>query len=68
MNDTRPAIEPLPARPCGGEVTAKDYVGHFMNEFGQELVFARCRGEKTARLWHGPGSDGVDPPGDRAGR
>lgn len=52
MTDTPPAIEPLLARLCGGEITAKDYVGYFMNEYGEELVFAQRRGEKTARLWH----------------
>ncbi|MFJ6753982.1 hypothetical protein ACIQNK_02920 [Streptomyces sp. NPDC091273] len=52
MNDARPAIEPLLARLCGGEIADKDYVGYFMNEFGEELVFAQRRGEKSARLWH----------------
>ncbi|MFD8937801.1 hypothetical protein ACFV0R_21515 [Streptomyces sp. NPDC059578] len=52
MTDTPPAIEPLLARLCGGEITHKDYVGYFMNEYGEELVFAQRRGEKTARLWH----------------
>ncbi|MEU3738484.1 hypothetical protein AB0E78_15570 [Streptomyces sp. NPDC032198] len=52
MNDTPPAVEPLLARLCGGEITGKDYVGYFMNEYGEELVFAQSRGEKTARLWH----------------
>ncbi|GAA4064857.1 hypothetical protein [Actinomadura miaoliensis] len=52
MNDTPAAIAPLLARLCGGEVTAEDYVGYFRNEFGEELVFAQRRGEKTARLWH----------------
>ncbi|MEU8928445.1 hypothetical protein AB0D30_00975 [Streptomyces sp. NPDC048409] len=52
MTDTPPAIEPLLARLCGGEITDKDYVGYFMNEHGEELVFAQRRGEKTARLWH----------------
>ncbi|GLZ12141.1 hypothetical protein Acsp04_23760 [Actinomadura sp. NBRC 104425] len=52
MNETRAAIEPLLARLCGGEVTAQDYVGYFRNEYGEELVFAQRRGEKTARLWH----------------
>lgn len=52
MNDTPPAIEPLLARLCGGEITNKDYVGYFTNEYGEELVFAQRRGEKTARLWH----------------
>ncbi|WP_241845641.1 hypothetical protein [Streptomyces silvensis] len=58
MTDTTPALEPLLARLCGGEITDKDYVGYFMNEYGEELVFAQRRGEKTARLWHS----------DRAGR
>ncbi|MBJ7901877.1 hypothetical protein IF655_00990 [Streptomyces sp. DSM 110735] len=53
MNDDNPpAIEPLLARLCGGEITTKDYVGYFMNEHAEELVFAQRRGEKTARLWH----------------
>lgn len=52
MNDTPPAIEPLLARLCGGAITDKDYVGYFMNEHGEELVFAQRKGEKTARLWH----------------
>ncbi|MFH9585390.1 hypothetical protein [Streptomyces luteogriseus] len=52
MNDTPPAIELLLSRLCGGEITDKDYVGYFMNECGEELVFAQRRGEKTARLWH----------------
>ncbi|MFJ2161392.1 hypothetical protein [Streptomyces sp. NPDC087856] len=52
MTDTPPAIEPLLARLCGGEITDKEYVGYFMNEYGEELVFAQRRGEKTARLWH----------------
>ncbi|KAK1179798.1 hypothetical protein B7755_017625 [Streptomyces sp. NBS 14/10] len=52
MNNTRPEIEPLLAGLCGGAITAKDYVGYFQNEHGEELVFAQRRGEKTARLWH----------------
>ncbi|MFE4368688.1 hypothetical protein ACFRMN_10650 [Streptomyces sp. NPDC056835] len=52
MNDTPPAIEPLLARLCGGTITSKDYVGYFLNEHGEELVFAQSRGDKTARLWH----------------
>jgi hypothetical protein len=52
MSENRAALEPLLARLCGGEVTAQDYVGYFQNEFGEELVFAQRRGEKTARLWH----------------
>ncbi|PVE11163.1 hypothetical protein [Streptomyces scopuliridis] len=52
MNDNRPAIEPLLARLCGGAITGKDYVGYFLNEHGEELVFAQRRGDKTARLWH----------------
>ncbi|MFJ6574124.1 hypothetical protein ACIQNU_42705 [Streptomyces sp. NPDC091292] len=52
MNDTPPAIEPLLARLCGGAISSKDYVGYFLNEHGEELVFAQRRGEKTARLWH----------------
>ncbi|MFJ3440529.1 hypothetical protein ACIPM2_05075 [Streptomyces sp. NPDC086081] len=52
MTDTSSAIEPLLARLCGGEITDKDYVGYFMNEYGEELVFAQRRGEKSARLWH----------------
>lgn len=52
MNDTPAAIEPLLARLCGGEIAGEDYVGYFMNEHGEELVFAQRPGEKTARLWH----------------
>ncbi|MEU4049613.1 hypothetical protein AB0F09_10475 [Streptomyces olivaceus] len=52
MTDMQAAIEPLLARLCGGEITDKDYVGYFMNEYGEELVFAQRRGEKIARLWH----------------
>ncbi|MQS39025.1 hypothetical protein [Streptomyces katsurahamanus] len=51
MNDTPPAIEPLLARFFGGAITGKDYVGYFLNEHGEENVFAQRRGEKTARLW-----------------
>lgn len=43
--DGRPAIEQLLARLCGGVITGKDYVGYFLNEHGEELVFAQCRGE-----------------------
>ncbi|MGW0772690.1 hypothetical protein ACWD01_03330 [Streptomyces sp. NPDC002835] len=52
MTVTPPAIESLLARLCGGQITDKDYVGYFMNECGEELVFAQRMGEKTARLWH----------------
>ncbi|MER6344026.1 hypothetical protein ACWC10_14235 [Streptomyces sp. NPDC001595] len=52
MKDDSPAIEPLFARLCGGAISSKDYVGYFMNEHGEELVFAQRRGDKTARLWH----------------
>ncbi|WNM36092.1 hypothetical protein RKE30_39915 [Streptomyces sp. Li-HN-5-11] len=52
MNDDSPAIESLLARLCGGAISGKDYVGYFMNEHGEELVFAQRRGDKTARLWH----------------
>jgi len=52
MSDTPPAIEPLLARLCGGAITSKDYVGYFLNEHWEELVFAQRQGEKTARLWH----------------
>ncbi|MFD0423353.1 hypothetical protein [Streptomyces parvus] len=52
MNDIPPAIEPILARLCGGAITEKDYVGYFMNEHGEELIFAQRRGDKTARLWH----------------
>ncbi|MDG4860189.1 hypothetical protein P8605_18875 [Streptomyces sp. T-3] len=50
--DTAPAIEPLLARLCGGAITDKDYVGYFLNEYGEQLVFAQRKGAKTARLWH----------------
>ncbi|WP_086793774.1 hypothetical protein [Streptomyces thermovulgaris] len=52
MNDDSPAIESLLARLCGGDISDKDYVGYFVNEHGEELVFAQRWGEKTARLWH----------------
>lgn len=53
MNDTPPpAIEPLLARLCGGTITSEDYVGYFLNEHWEQLVFAQSREEKTARLWH----------------
>ncbi|GAA1074005.1 hypothetical protein GCM10009665_79460 [Kitasatospora nipponensis] len=52
MTDAQPSIERVLARLCGGSITAKDYVGYFLNEYGEELVFAQRRGEKTARLWH----------------
>ncbi|ANW19540.1 hypothetical protein [Streptomyces clavuligerus] len=52
MSDDSPAIEPLLARLCGGTISGKDYVGYFMNEHGEELVFAQRRGDKTAGLWH----------------
>ncbi|MEV7415565.1 hypothetical protein [Streptomyces sp. NPDC089919] len=32
-------------------ITGKDYLGYFLNEHGEELVFAQRRGEKTARFW-----------------
>ncbi|MEU4043114.1 hypothetical protein ACK389_21440 [Streptomyces antibioticus] len=66
MTDTPPAIEPLLARLCGGEITDKDYVGYFMNEFGEELVFAQRRGEKTARLWHSDADWKMFPVGDHS--
>ncbi|MFD4010756.1 hypothetical protein ACFWRX_05185 [Streptomyces albidoflavus] len=50
--EDRPALEQLLARLSGGEIAARDYVGYFLNEHGEELVFAQRRGEKTARLWH----------------
>ncbi|MGN5633831.1 hypothetical protein [Streptomyces sp. AC154] len=50
--EERPGIEQLLARLSGGAITGKDYVGYFLNEHGEELVFAQRRGEKTARLWH----------------
>ncbi|MCM2418116.1 MULTISPECIES: hypothetical protein [unclassified Streptomyces] len=52
MKDAPPAIESFLALLCGGAITDKDYVGYFLNEHGEELVFAQSRGEKTARLWH----------------
>ncbi|MGC0422229.1 hypothetical protein [Embleya sp. AB8] len=53
MNDARPEIEQLLADLCGGSITADDYVGYFLNEYGEELVFAQRQGDRTARLWHG---------------
>lgn len=52
MTDAQPSMEQLLAHLCGGLINAKDYVGYFLNEHGEELVFAQRRGEKTARLWH----------------
>ncbi|WP_059009839.1 hypothetical protein [Streptomyces specialis] len=52
MTHTFSEIESLLASLCGGVITAEDYVGYFQNEYGEELVFAQHRGEKTARLWH----------------
>ncbi len=52
MSDAPPTISSLLARLCGGAIGDLDYVGYFLNEHGEELVFAQCRGEKTARLWH----------------
>ncbi|MFJ7273263.1 hypothetical protein [Kitasatospora sp. NPDC098663] len=52
MTDAQPSIEQLLARLCGDSITAKDYVGYFLNEHGEELVFAQRRGEKAACLWH----------------
>jgi len=39
MTDAQPSIEQLLARLCGGLITAKDYVGYFLNEHGEELVW-----------------------------
>jgi hypothetical protein len=66
MTDPRPAVEPLLARLCGGEITDKDHVGYFMNEYGEELVFAQRREEKTARLWHGDADWEMFLVGDRS--
>ncbi|MFG3010074.1 hypothetical protein ACGFZB_06395 [Streptomyces cinerochromogenes] len=66
MTDTPPAIEPLLARLCGGEITDEDYVGYFMNEYGEQLVFAQRRGEKTARLWHSDADWEMYLVGDRS--
>ncbi|MEW1831198.1 hypothetical protein [Streptomyces sp. NPDC088196] len=52
MSDDSPAIEQLLSKLCGASITDKDYVGYFMNEHGEELVFAQRRGDRTARLWH----------------
>ncbi|MFI8352401.1 hypothetical protein [Streptomyces cyaneofuscatus] len=52
MTDSPPAIETVLARLCGGAITDRDYVGYFMNEYGEELIFAQRRGDKTGRLWH----------------
>ncbi|MFF2732399.1 hypothetical protein ACFVS9_31380 [Streptomyces sp. NPDC058008] len=52
MNDNPRAIESLLASLCGDAITSKDYVGYFMNEHGEEVVFAQRRGDKSARLWH----------------
>lgn len=45
-------IERYLAGLCGGDITSADYTGYFLNEHGEELVFAQRPGEKTARLWH----------------
>ncbi|WP_326796786.1 hypothetical protein OG946_16060 [Streptomyces sp. NBC_01808] len=52
MNDDTPAIKPLLARLCGDAISSRDYVGYFVNEHGEELVFAQRLGDKTAQLWH----------------
>ncbi|MEV5570827.1 hypothetical protein AB0L06_12300 [Spirillospora sp. NPDC052269] len=52
MNDVPSGIESLLARLCDGEIIENDYVGYFLNEFGEELVFAQRRGDDLARLWH----------------
>ncbi|WP_306320500.1 MULTISPECIES: hypothetical protein [unclassified Streptomyces] len=52
MKDAPPAIQPLLAKLCGGDISGEDYVGYFMNEHGEELVFAQRRGDKKAQLWH----------------
>jgi hypothetical protein len=66
VTDTPPAIEPLLARLCGGEITDKEYVGYFMNEHGEELVFAQRRGERTARLWHSDADREMHRVGDHS--
>ncbi|MFF9309518.1 hypothetical protein ACF1BS_01240 [Streptomyces sp. NPDC014748] len=66
MTDAPTAIEPLLARLCGGEITDKDYVGYFMNEYGEQLVFAQRQGEKTARLWHSDANWEMFLVGDRS--
>ncbi|MEV6411815.1 hypothetical protein [Kribbella sp. NPDC051718] len=45
-------IEDLLRNLCGGSIAEKDYVGYFLNEYGEHLVFAQRPGEKTARIWH----------------
>ncbi|WP_370413667.1 hypothetical protein [Streptomyces fradiae] len=40
------------ARLCGGTIADEDYVGYFLNEHGEELVFAQSHGDKSGRLWH----------------
>ncbi|MEU6974644.1 hypothetical protein [Streptomyces sp. NPDC046371] len=52
MTDTPSTIERHLAGLCGGDITSEDYTGYFLNEHGEELVFAQRRGERTARLWH----------------
>ncbi|MFJ5925254.1 hypothetical protein ACIQF6_21870 [Kitasatospora sp. NPDC092948] len=52
MTETRPGIEKLLSELCGEPITSKDYVGYFLNEHGEEVVFAQRKGEKTARMWH----------------
>lgn len=37
---------------CGTEISEKDYLGYFLNEYGEELIFVQRRGEKTGTLWH----------------
>jgi hypothetical protein len=66
MSDTRPAVEPLLARLCGGAITEKDYVGYFMNGCGEQLVFAQRPGEKNARLWHSDADWQMFPVGDHS--
>ncbi|TDD75378.1 hypothetical protein E1293_28465 [Actinomadura darangshiensis] len=42
------------------------YVGYFLNEYGEELVFAQRLGENTARLWHSDADWQVFRVGDRS--
>ncbi|MGK5530945.1 hypothetical protein [Streptomyces sp. URMC 129] len=37
---------------CGVEIDAKTYVGFFVNDCGEYLVFTQKPGEKSATLYH----------------
>ncbi|GAA2339571.1 hypothetical protein [Streptomyces cuspidosporus] len=59
-------IEQILGRLCGAEISEKDYVGYFLNEYGEELVFAQRPGEKTGTLWHSDADWEPYPVGDHS--